>query len=778
MARKKYSILYVLLGLYLLAACGDDTPPEAGPLFPQVGIVQIGNIAINNMTEGETIFVKSGSVQVIVQASDQAGISSVTLSVNAGSLLNPTRSAGGRYFFDVDLTSVGNYTLMATAVNSINLKKETIRDVSIDNLPPTASIKITPSVGAEVTDPETPVVVPDKSSVTITITANDDVAAVGDRRGSASTVINLAKDGVLLEAAQRVLRTSLSNITSRSTFEVYVSDAAGNMMETRSFTITSQAVEEVDGAPSARIDIGEISGAITDDNCRVQGGNLEQFCFAGTISVPVTVSDTTNTAVVKVILNEQKDGDTIQRVVADNLVAPYVFQLNTLEFSNQRQYTFTTSVSSSAGSGTTRESDVFTIYNASPPPVVSIASPSDGALVSGLQTVAVSIDELTGSDFTLDLNGDNVIEGDSGEGIFVDLVFNNKIIGQKIIDGVPVSPTESGVYQTPEPFVLSDFASDIYQFRVSVPFRRNDTSPGEGTIDLNIQRVINVTIQESSQNPPALLILSPTNPVVTEDATNDRLLDVEMRDSTNSLVAVKATDNTGLSLIELRVFTGNPSDDNTPARFSYSAQDAFDVEVALPINYNATPYIPNTPDHTEKGTNYIVRIVAEDGEGNRRQEDLEVDITRGPDINFDLRFVDDLLNDSSQLGTPCDTRRRTISSGVVNIPFFLMMTLDGVCYNLDERSPPSHFDGTHPLSNIWQQLVYDHFYKGPEDRVYRLIELDTRTTEFPLSFSSPGIYTFVTQIRLPQQTGIQIDGSLYNNVVYSTSERKFALASE
>ncbi len=725
------AFIVLILVLPLLFACDDQNEADlALDDSPSVGFVKIGKFDLSNLSTSQTntIFVTAQDVDIEVKASDDIAVKEVILFIGGTEVGRISKSP---YNFNVGFPSAGEVTLKAEAVDNDGNKGEVTQKVTVDNQKPSLNVNLlVNSTSVDVSQPPLPAVDTD-DEVAIIATPNDESSGVND------TTVELTVEGQVVADPSNLGRQvyQLDNIVDFNNVSVIdvslkAIDAAGNESDPVNFSFTVK--DRTDGPdlelPTVSIDIANIEpGAIDSSSCSLPA------CYEGTISVPMRVEDETGTAEVTLIVESEALG---KSPVAKMNSFPYVVVLNTLDYPNNDKLTLVAQVTSEAGEGDDSTPVTIEVFNEAPPPVLSINSPASGDQISGILPVSVTIGQLTSSEYTLDLNGDGLVDasiaGAEQEGIHLELIdFTGEIIDeQRLSDATTnsnITPTRGGSYETREGFDTNELANDTYTLRVTVKARLRNAPNGQ--IDVELIRTIQIDTDNSSRVPPSLLILSPTNPVGVVRT---------IRDPDNAYVSVQATDNTGLAFIELRVFTGKEDDDTTPSRFIYASSGEVFTTVALPINYNADPYILD-------GSHYTVRIVAQDVDGNRTFQDITINLERSVDAGYQLRQIGPITN--TGVAEPC---LQLVSPVPKDNSFTLVTALDFDL--LTDTCKGAGQTNISPIPQVSKPVeagdTFDHLLKLPTEAILRPLSNATGTTSsgYSIGFSDKGSYSFITQV--------------------------------
>ena len=726
--------------LPFLFAC-DEQNEEDLDGSPAVGFVSIGEFEFSNLSgnQSQTIFVPPENVDVVVKASDNSAIEQVSLFLDGTQVASISDPVGVNYTFEVDFPpNSGEVLLEVEATDDAGNKSARIsQKVTVDSQKPSLNVDLL--VNSSEIDVSTPPLPPVdvNDSVTIIATPSDDSSDINDitveLKISGVVINNTATKnlGKQVYPLNQIVNFNLINVIDVSLKAI---DGSGNESDPINFSITvrERTTEPELELPTVSIDTANIEpGTINNPDCTLAA------CYEDTISIPVRVEDETGTAKVTLVVDSEALGKAPISTVTS---FPYVFTINTLEYPNNDKLILTAQVVSDAGVGDDSAPVTIEVFNEAPPAVLSINSPADGDRVSDFLPVGVTISQLTNSEYTLDLNGDNVVDasaaGAGQEGIHIEIIdFTGEIVDEKRLSDttIPgtVSPTRGGSYETAEGFDTNRLANDTYTMRVTVRARLKDSPDGQ--IDLTLVRKIQIDTDNTSRVPPALLILSPTNP-------NDSVKTI--RSPINAYVTALATDNTGLAFVELRVFTGTVDDDATPSRYVYASAGEVATTVSLPINFNADPYLVN-------GNNYKVRVVAEDVDGNRTFQDIRINLQRSQaDPGYELRRIGPIQNEAIFDTIPCIQIRHPI---IVNEIYSLGVALDFV-----EDVIPNNCTGVGQVSAYPPLKVgrpvnpgdrFDHFVLRAGDSAYRPItNTGTNETGFSDGYPVQGTYYYVSQV--------------------------------
>ncbi len=658
-----FTLSFAIL-LFIITSCNTsgtniiDDKPEVG--FTKVHTTQVGSASAN-------IVAPVGEVNIEVGASSASllnPIEKVTVAVVDGTQRGEDDSAP--FVIPITFSSEGEYQLVAKAIdkNGRTSNEQTIMVtiVSSDGAQagqavPTASWR-TPVqnetvsgnvlLEIEATDFNDPLISGDDGQITkVEFFAGSHLIGAGDLTSS-----NL----------YRFLWDSTGPTPSNSAFFDGEWDLTAVVTDNEGYSASVTQTVKLDNAvappeiqaevkvknirPTPKVLVGCVANTNSDPNF----DPALLGCFTGSITVDVTVTDDTGAAEVTLrYFNEtQKEGNVIGR----SSTWPYQFEFDTTNHNNGDMITFSAEITSGEYSVQGPVSDPIVVYNEILPPILTILSPtSETSEVNGLMDVKVGVDNLSANDYTMDLNGDNVVDHGSNalEGILVEFLLqdgndDNKlaVADERISDANLIQTMFAeldGKYETPRGFDTSNYANREYILKASARFKRIST----GEV-FTLEDEVRVRTLNSGPVPPSVLILSPVN------GSNGAARII--RDPSDAYISVQGTDDQGIVHMELEIFTGDVQYDETPSRFVQALIPASTyVKAALPVNYNAHPYIPNSPP----GTDYTIRVTTQDTDGNRTHQDTKIRLDRatqplyylehvGPDIDNDGNpDVDDVV---------------------------------------------------------------------------------------------------------------------------------------
>jgi large repetitive protein len=471
-----------------------------------------------------------------------------------------------------------NATLSATATNPSSVSATTTKSVTIDNVAPTASSL---QVGSSNFDPATGT----SFNTTATLNTTSLLKVTSSDPDVLQTFIEL--DGKrLAEAAGNTVQYSLS-VTNSSPFGLKfgVVDKAGNI--SRYSVLVSVNEIKGDGIPPV-----------------VSINPIIPTTVTGNLTVTVNASDTSGIKSVTLVANNNPVATATPQAGEPSVS----FALDTVKFSNGPLELKAIAVDKTDLSTTSNVVNV-TISNPQSP-VLSIASPTNKAELSGRTVVSVNV--LKRGDFTYATTSQCTaasLATDCGS-LKVNLIdYRGTIVDTKTV----ITPA-AGITQLFESdgFDLGAIPSDAYTISAST-----NVLVAGSTVLTKLSDEIGITNKNTSQQPPAIII---TNPI----RVNELQTILPVFAQSFGFVVVNLTDNTGLASVELRATCDTCASGNGPVNsleqnilLTGSAAD-----VVLKFDADGTPYLPNG--------DYTLRVVAQDTSGNRNIQEIKTKINRNP----------------------------------------------------------------------------------------------------------------------------------------------------
>ena len=559
-----------------------------------------------------------------------------------------------------------------------------------------------------------------QSSTMIKVTASDGESGIKSIElfvnGKSETMMSVPAEEIVQGAKTLEYPLDMSNMPNGTQMKLSAKaiNGFGRSSDMAEVTLTvagpTSSNPNVPGpSPTVSIDPALIEpGALTPkpSGCDDSTGN---GCFGGTVNVLVRAAAPVGSNLQEIILTiDSKVSGTSTKTLTD---FPARFDVDTSGYPNNDVLTLSAkAVTEEDGVGTSNDVSL-TVFNPAPPPALAITGPAGGSEVAGLLDIDVSVSQLSNSGYTLDLDQSGTVSGQ--EGFHVELIdFTGRIVEEFYMNSdyssLNVNATRSGSYTARSAMDSTEYANDTYTIRVSLPaLFNNGTGTTDDDITVTLVRSVVIDTNNKSRVAPSLLILSPTD----EDLNAIKTI----RDPTDAFISVQATDNGGLAFIELRIYEGDPVEDATPSRYVYYSDNKVAEKVALPIRFNANPYLSNAE--------YTARVIAQDGEGNRSFQDLKVKLerVRGQDADYS----------TAQTGP-----REPIEDEDGNITGY-----GGVMTTVPVNTQVSL--GTFSTEG---GETYDHFVQSPGDYMYRPLFTSTSSGSYDTGLSQAGTYYFITQV--------------------------------
>ncbi len=560
----------VLLSL-LFVAC----PQPANKSAPSVSFASFTNTNSGVSIPGSSTTLPTNFVAQI-RSGDEDKVTDVQCALNG---TNITTSAAYRANCAYAVTGT-NATLSATATNPSSLSTTASKSVTIDNVAPTAS---SIQVGSSNFDPATGT----SFNTTATLNTTSLLKVTSSDPDVLQTFIEL--DGRrLAEASGSTVQYSLT-VSNSSPFGLKfgVVDKAGNISR---YSVLV-AVNEIkgDGVPPV-----------------VSINPITPTTVTGNLTVTVNASDTSGIKSVTLIAN-----NTPVATATPQTGEPSVsFALDTVKFSNGPLELKAIAVDKTDLSTTSNVVNV-TISNPQSP-VLSIASPTNKAEVSGRTVVSVNV--LKRGDFTYATSTQcttaiPALLSDCGT-IKVSLIDYRGTI----VDTKTVTTPGTGITQLFESdgFDLGAIPSDAYTIIAST----NVVVAGSTGLT-KLSDEVSITNKNTSQQPPAIII---TNPI----RVNELQTILPVFAQSFGFVVANLTDNTGLASVELRATCDTCASGSGPvnALEQNILLAGSGADVVLKFDADGTPFLPNG--------DYTLRVVAQDTSGNRNIQEIKTKINRNP----------------------------------------------------------------------------------------------------------------------------------------------------
>jgi Bacterial Ig domain/Bacterial Ig-like domain (group 3) len=522
-------------------------------------------------------YYKGGSLfEFLWQAS--ATTASSTFTPNAGTVATPTTaSLSDLNVWTLPLVS-GNYNIKGIAQDSnspVNLSNPVFLNASVDADPP--SIEFTNVVNGQNFNAR---------PVSISYIAADALSGVRSVTLRAISGTDNVLIGINTQAQGSFLWTPTNGTY---TLELTSIDNVGN---------TSVAIN----ATNVKIDVP--TPDTTPPTVSIDASTLPNPA-SGQIAITANASDPSGVAGVTLLVEGTP--------IATDTAAPYIFNLDTTQYPNT---TISLQVRATDLVGNISANTVpiqTTIVN-SRRPEFAITSPTNGATLTGLNKVTVNVAKRsTDYQFTTPITVEV-------------LDYRGKIVATRDISttGQPATGPLSLVENTTD-IDFNGFPVDAYviQARMTIdlaPIGSANVGDGEMITQINISN------NNQSNQPPALQILSPQRLDETQS-----ILPVYV--GAGGFVIADISDNSGVSSVELRMTCesgcGVSGPVNALQQYIAYIPPVTRATAILSFNANATPYLPDG--------NYVLRVVAQDGQGNRNIQEVKARIDRTiPNPSFSL----------------------------------------------------------------------------------------------------------------------------------------------
>jgi large repetitive protein len=334
---------------------------------------------------------------------------------------------------------------------------------------------------------------------------------------------------------------------------------------------------------------------ITPPTVSIDSSNIPNPA-GGQIAITALASDPSGVASVTLLVEGTP--------VATDSAAPYIFNLDTTQYQNI-QVSLQARATDLVGNVSANTFPVFTtIANARKPEFV-ITSPTNASTLSGLNKVTINVAKRT-TDFAFT------------SPITVDVLdYRGKIVATRDIStaGQPATGPLSLVENTTD-IDFNAFPVDAYVIRAKMTI---DLAPigAANAGDGEMLTQINVSNNNQSNQPPALQILSPQR-------LNETQSVLPVYVGTGGYVIADISDNTGVSSVELRMTCesgcGTSGPVNALQQYIAYIPPVTRATAILSFNANATPFLPDG--------DYILRVVAQDAQGNRNIQEVKARIDR------------------------------------------------------------------------------------------------------------------------------------------------------
>lgn len=572
----------------LLAACSD----QEGGVAEGAPTVTFHEIGHSSADKGNPVFTRQYNVPVVVfTAAGTAKVDFVELKID-GSLVEKDNVSP--FEFTIDLPGTSTYQLSAVATDVNGLEGETaIQKVTVDATAPEVEIT-SPQDGASVS-----------GAVDIVVSAFDAESGIFSAEivaGGETLPFNVLDGKIVASWQTGSLPAGAYDVVAR------VWNGAGLQAEVSiTLTVTGDGSEPV--PPTAQILEDEIQPGPTS----TAGCTNPEGCYSGTISVPVQVDDTDGVLVTLIVGSKLGSG-----AVETQDKFPYIFSLDTTEYSNNEELTLTIETARVEGELTfTSDPVMITVYNAGAieRPELNITAPGEDEVVSGLLPVSLSVSKRSSDfEFTSALTVDLIGPG-------------NNITATKVIPQSELVSNKTAAYTT-EPFDLIKPENDTYTLRAQVDII---VDPDGVARTETLQSFVHISTSGQGEDPPASLIRMPVRPNG-YDLSDSSSFPVLNR---SSGLFIELSDDTGLAYVQVRlvcdVAIQKPGQncDGEPLN-GYFLNKALGgtpgpvYEPILELDIDSSVYVPDDG-------NYMLEITTEDTAGNTNVEEIAVTVDRDQD---------------------------------------------------------------------------------------------------------------------------------------------------
>lgn len=560
---------FALLTLVALAACNTPTDPITKPNVEFTGFV--------NTLSGVTIPANSNIVPANFVAQIRSSITGTTARVNDVQCFNGSSQvtpATPDYRTECVFSGVTNNSVIkAAASSSDGSKGETTRTVTVDSIAPVASSLTLGSTSSAIDNSGGAIGLSQNATVnldsiaTFKIVSSDADALYAFIEQDGKQIVQT--NGNMAQASLAIANTTPFNVT------LGIVDKAGNISKYSVLVKVTQLVG--DGVPPLV--------------------NISSITPSDATTTPPTVKD------IITVVADASDAGGIAKVtlIANNNPV----QTNTAPINGKASFSVDTTLldngslqlqaiaEDKSGLTTTSTAVVVTVNNVLGP-ILSISSPSNGAKIGGFVPVTVNVRKRK-TDFTY-------AAGSSGNLVVQFIDYRGSVALQKIIS-LAGTTGDTQVFVT-DPYDLSPLPNDEYTIKAQVVVNV------AGVLDTLIDTV-NVTNLNTSLNPPAAVILTPTP--LNELQT---ILPV-FRQKTGYLLA-DISDDTGIVDVELRM-TCKTCGTNGPvnALEQYIAYNPPVTKATAVLNYaQGTPFLPDG--------DYTMRLVVQDKDKQRNIQEINV----------------------------------------------------------------------------------------------------------------------------------------------------------
>jgi large repetitive protein len=521
-------------------------------------------LTLTNKTIATNGFYKGGSIlEFLFSAADptpSSGFNNVTFTPSAGTVGAASSTAP----VDVNTwtlpTTTGNVNLRAVATDaSSNASNPVFLNVSVDADAPT--LNFTNVVSNQVFS---------SSPIDLGYIASDILSGV--------KTIELREDGVLIA----------TSTTPTASFKWVPSKGNGT------YVLELVAVDNV-GNRSAPVSVSGISVTIPQPDITPPTVSINLPLpdpASGSIAISVSANDSSGISAVTLLIDGTPSGT--------DSAAPYSFSVDTALYNNGQVSLQARATDTQGNTSSNTAPTVINVLNARVPEF-SIVSPANQAILNGNNTVSVSLLKRS-TDYTFVTP------------ITVDVLdYRGTTVASRTIAASGAGPAT--FVQPTTDIDFNGFPIDAYVIRARVTV--DVAPPGASVGDGELVTQINVSNNNTSNQPPALQILSPLR-------LNQEQTTVPAMIQRNGIIVADLSDNSGLASVELRVTCdfgcGTLGPVNALEQYQAFVGSPSQARVFLKYDADATPYLPEGK--------YTFRVVAQDVQGNRNIQEIKAEINR------------------------------------------------------------------------------------------------------------------------------------------------------
>lgn len=566
----KKSALMLTMGLIMVGCNSSTTPVSPVATIPVIKLTHVKSlnqgVALSNNSNVFAVSNPTFKASATPGGSNQ--ITEFQYQIDNGARVDIKNNTA----FNLPLTTTGEYELKLFAKDNKGLAAEPYKvNLFVDATP--ATVNVAAPVDGQIISGKT---------VQFTLTAEDQDSNVTLVSLKNTVGAELCKSNTMGKQVILSCSVDVSGYADGNTpFTVQVTNGVGAVMTKTINTTVKNNPEEVPPV----VKISKIEG--------LSAADAVGKTFSGTVQVYVDAQDINGVKSVELLVN----GNPMPAKTS----APYIFSVDTTAYDNgdldiSAKATNTLDKTAQAANINVKVDNVV-------PPIFSISSPSNNAVVSGAQSVQVLF---TKRNSNFDVVGDTInVE-------FYD--YRGALVDTKTIAGVKDSA--NGTYAT-VPFDFSNLIDDWYTVRAYTTvnvLREDNTVASTQTLDSTVR----VTASTISNNPPAVVILSPWRVNAAETELP------EFVNGLTGMVLANLSDDVELGSAELRL-TCDSCNGSGPQNALMEHKNLTKISSTTALfnfDFNGTPYLPDG--------DYSLRIKAQDNSTTPKSniQELKVRINR------------------------------------------------------------------------------------------------------------------------------------------------------